>query len=119
MFCPEDGGPYKVKPRFFRTTADWERFADLDGFVLGEGGEVVGRITGQDYRLRTAEGQVFFRGPGFELSLDPELSLESVRGELDPEVRVDLTYLSILTWVRDAVFDSEQANYLNMQRPLR
>ncbi|MHC4767240.1 MAG: glutamate synthase, partial [Planctomycetota bacterium] len=35
VFCPEDGGPYLVKPQFFGSAAEFERFADRDGFFVG------------------------------------------------------------------------------------
>ena len=34
VFCPEDGGPYLEKPRFFGSVASWRRAAPLTGFVL-------------------------------------------------------------------------------------
>ncbi|MHB8873108.1 MAG: hypothetical protein ACYC8T_05420 [Myxococcaceae bacterium] len=44
-FCPEDGGPYLVKPRFFGDLSGLER-AKGDGFVL-QRGERVDRIEGR------------------------------------------------------------------------
>jgi putative selenate reductase len=34
VFCPEDGGPYLEKPRFFGSLDTWRRAAPLAGFVL-------------------------------------------------------------------------------------
>jgi putative selenate reductase len=34
VFCPEDGGPYLEKPRFFGSINVWRRWNKLDGFVL-------------------------------------------------------------------------------------
>ncbi len=34
VFCPEDGGPYLLKPRFFGSLEAWSRWGSLDGFVL-------------------------------------------------------------------------------------
>ena len=34
IFCPEDGGPYVLKPRFFGTQAAWEIFPHHDGFYV-------------------------------------------------------------------------------------
>ena len=31
-FCPEEGGPYLEKPRFFGTLDGWHRWRDRDGF---------------------------------------------------------------------------------------
>ncbi|MGE5127773.1 MAG: 4Fe-4S dicluster domain-containing protein, partial [Betaproteobacteria bacterium] len=53
-FCPEDGGPYLEKPRFFGTLADFRRRQDLDGFCVerSEGPVVMwGRIGRVEHRL--------------------------------------------------------------------
>ncbi len=119
VFCPEDGGPYVIKPRFFSTRADWESFADRNGFVLlsedsGNDEEaILGRIGGQEFYLSGVGLETNFRGPGFDVRLDPAAPHATVAGACEPDVDIDLTYLHILTWVRDAVFASKTANYLN------
>jgi putative selenate reductase len=51
VFCPEDGGPYLEKPRFFGRVESWRRAAPLTGFVLTkEAGAFV-------LRGRMAEGE--------------------------------------------------------------
>ena len=67
-FCPEDGGPYLEKPRFFGTLADYRRHRELDGFCVerGEGRVVMwGRIGSVEHRLeldRAADRAVFTDG---------------------------------------------------------
>ncbi len=67
-FCPEDGGPYLEKPRFFGSLAAWRRIADRDGFHVraGAGGDWMwGRVGGVPYRLevdREADQAVFTDG---------------------------------------------------------
>ncbi|MBI3181474.1 MAG: glutamate synthase [Myxococcales bacterium] len=54
LFCPEEGGPYVVKPRFFSSRARMEEAAQLDGFAVErEGGlaRIVGRHQGQRLSL--------------------------------------------------------------------
>ena len=34
IFCPEDGGPFLLKPRFFGTKESFEKFTNHDGFFL-------------------------------------------------------------------------------------
>jgi putative selenate reductase len=53
-FCPEDGGPYLEKPRFFGSLEAWKRFGDLDGFFVERRGAIDtmwGRIARIEYRL--------------------------------------------------------------------
>jgi len=64
-FCPEDGGPYLEKPRFFGSLAAWRRQAHRDGLFVSkrDGAELVwGRLGGVSYRLevdRDADQAVF------------------------------------------------------------
>ena len=105
VFCPEDGGPYAVKPRFFGSRADWEAFAALDGFFLErtDGGDRIdGRFAGVAYRLETAAGESTYSGAGFELRLDPDDPLATLDGSAVGEV--DLTFARILAWLRAAVY---------------
>ena len=54
VFCPEDGGPYVQKPRFFGSLATYQAYAGKNGFfVTGEGARrtVHGTIAGHAYRL--------------------------------------------------------------------
>lgn len=116
VFCPEDGGPYAVKPRFFGTADDWRHLAHLDGFALetnGDGRRLLGRIGGVETSVTPDAGdRVRFAGPGFEVTLDPADPVGSLEGRADGEV--DLTHLHILLWVQDAVFDGGAVNYLNV-----
>ena len=53
-FCPEDGGPYLEKPRFFGSVEAWRRHAGHDGFFVKrlDGAELMwGRFGGTSYRL--------------------------------------------------------------------
>ena len=67
-FCPEDGGPYLEKPRFFGSLEAFRRHADRDGFCVertGGGDRLWGRLQGVEYRLevdRDADQAVFTDG---------------------------------------------------------
>lgn len=119
VFCPEDGGPYKIKPRFFGRAEDWRLFARQDGFAMEypDPGRkrLLGRIDGRDLSLEAAGSRVRFRGPGFDLTLAPDDPTGTLAGTAEGEV--DLTYLRILMWVQAAVFDDPTVNYLNALSP--
>jgi putative selenate reductase len=108
VFCPEDGGPYVIKPRFFGNLADWEAFADQNGFLL-HGGELLARIGGAEYRFSEAGGRVRFAGAGFDVTFSPEDPAATIEGEAVGEI--DLTYFHILRWIRDAVYASGALTY--------
>ncbi len=111
IFCPEDGGPYVVKPRFFGSLADWRAMKDHDGFFLEvEAGRTHARISGQDVLVEEREGAVNYSGDGFSLAFDAGDILASLSGQASGEV--DLSYYFITCWVRDAVLASSSSNYV-------
>lgn len=118
VFCPEDGGPYAVKPRFFGSVADWRHFATHDGYVMeatAEGRRLLGRIDGKEYSVSREGERVRFAGPGFELSLVPEDPVATLSGTAEGEV--DLSRLDILLWVQAAVYDGPSVNVVNALAP--
>jgi putative selenate reductase len=112
VFCPEDGGPYLIKPRFFGTRADFDARPDRDGFFMDRQGEEAvlhGRFEGSAYRLSRAGARLRFAGPGFELTLDPDDVPASLEGEAAGEV--DLTWMRILMLIRDAAYGQGALHY--------
>jgi len=59
VFCPEDGGPYIEKPRFFGSLESWRRAAPLTGFVLTKEADAVvlrGRMAEGEFALSHVPG---------------------------------------------------------------
>ncbi len=50
IFCPEDGGPYLIKPRIFVNRERWTADAPRDA-ILVEQGAITGRFAGVEYRV--------------------------------------------------------------------
>jgi Pyruvate/2-oxoacid:ferredoxin oxidoreductase delta subunit len=50
IFCPEWGGPYKLKPRFFSSPGSYATAHHQDGFVVTPG-RIVGRIDGVEHSV--------------------------------------------------------------------
>jgi putative selenate reductase len=74
VMCPEDGGPYVVKPRFFGSVAAWAEAADLDGFAIepaGAGVRIHARFEGRPVVVETGASKLRYHGEGFDLRLDP------------------------------------------------
>jgi putative selenate reductase len=132
VFCPEDGGPYVIKPRFFGALSDWREFAHLDGFFIeqraGDASDVVwGRFAGRDYSLERTAGQVRYTGDSFELRFDAADPLGTMSGTIDgsgdgnsdgngdgdSDAEVDLSYFHLMTWIRDAVLADDAVNYIS------
>jgi putative selenate reductase len=101
VFCPEDGGPYIVKPRFFGSLELWERFTGHDGFFMEHDGHtqrVHARFEGREFVLESSDGLLSFRGDGFDVRFDPEDPAGTAEGEASAEV--DLTYALIIDELR-------------------
>ena len=113
VFCPEDGGPYVVKPRFFGSREAWAR-DKRDGFHLerADGAETVsGRFSGREVVVSTRDGEVSYSGDGFRVHFKESDPVGSVEGEADGEV--DLTYFRIMDLLRRALFAEDAVNYVN------
>lgn len=114
VFCPEDGGPYIVKPRFFGSEKGWRQSQQLDGFFMKRGADrdlVLGRFDRREHRLEVAGGRVAYSGRGFSLLFhedDPEGTMDGKCAE-----EVDLTLYYIMDLIRRTVYDSSQVNYIN------
>ena len=113
VFCPEDGGPYKVKPHFFGSMADFRGMAETDGFFIEAGGRTIhGRFGGRVVSLTLDGEEAEYRGEGFAVRFAPADPAGTVRGEASGEV--DLGYYVILRWLRDAIFAEGQVNYVRL-----
>ncbi len=112
IFCPEDGGPYIIKGRFFGTLSDWTEMTKLDGFYLegGAAGRTHGRFSGKEFTFTASEGKVQYTGEGFDVSFDPKDPKASFSGE--SSATVDLSYYYLMSWIREAVLDEASQNYL-------
>src|SRR5271157_3514945 len=54
VFCPEDGGPYIEKPRFFSSLETYQKYAGRNGFYIALEGDqttLYGTIDGASYQL--------------------------------------------------------------------
>jgi len=113
IFCPEDGGPYVMKPRFFGREESWRQARHLDGFFLERRGSLdrmTGRLSGREYEMRIEADRVTFVGPGFRVSFDESAREETFDGDAKGEV--DLTFLNIMDYLRRAVIESPDLNYV-------
>jgi putative selenate reductase len=119
VFCPEDGGPYLLKPLVFGSAAAWERARPRDGFFVAreDGHEVVlGRFRTREFRLDVLEHEVRYRGEGFDVSFDEDDPEGTIRGEAARGVEVELTYYQIMHALARALYATDAVNYVNCLR---
>jgi len=114
VFCPEDGGPYVLKPRFFGSAAEFARHQNRDGFFVERspaGFRVLARFEGRDFETRVEAGVAEYRGAGFSVSCAADDASSSLTGEATGEV--DLTYLALMTLLGKSVLEQSGVNYVN------
>ncbi len=122
-FCPEDGGPYLEKPRFFGSLEAWRQQAGRDGFHVrtSEGADTMwGRLGGVVYRLevsREADQAVFTDGRvTLELRHRDRRPVGATVALGAPEGHVlDVGAYLKMAVLLDGVLDPRRANPVNAQ----
>lgn len=115
VFCPEDGGPYVLKPRFFGSLAQFEEHTSRDGFYVarsGEGMVVAGRFNGRAVHASFAAGRARYWGEGFEVECDEGDASQGLSGAARGEV--DLTYVRLMALLGRSVLDKSGVNYVSV-----
>lgn len=81
-FCPEHGGPYIEKPRFFQKKETYQQFTDHDGFYFSSSKGLTGRLKGVEYSLslEADEKAYLWMSPQGEFKMDLENQLISAKG---------------------------------------
>jgi putative selenate reductase len=120
-FCPEDGGPYLEKPRFFGSLEGWQRLKERDGFFARRGHDVDaiwGRLGGREYHLevdRARDRSLFTDGSvKLELRHSERRPLQATvrAGAAEGHVLDFAAYLNMAIAV-DGVLDLRRANPVN------
>jgi putative selenate reductase len=114
VFCPEDGGPYLIKPRFYGTAEAWASDRARDGFFVARtaaGATVLGRFDGREYRIDAIGSEIRYSGDGFAVAFDERDPVGSVRGEAS--VEVDLTYFHVMHVLQVGVLSEDDVNWVN------
>ena len=115
IFCPENGGPYALKPRFFGSRESFQEFSDHEGFFierLSGGDTVLARFQESEYESTLQNGQVYFRGPGFNIQFDADNPEQTISGEA--EASVNLTRYEIMEKIRWGILESGHVNYVSV-----
>lgn len=113
VFCPEDGGPYRVKPRFFGRKEFFEA-SSADGVYIERTADcelVLGRFEGIVRRLEARQGTMLFEGPAFRVTFAENDIERTLAGDATNEV--DLTWFGILNVLRRAVLSPNDVNWVS------
>ncbi|HEX9653624.1 MAG TPA: hypothetical protein VGA99_07930, partial [bacterium] len=106
-YCPEHGGPFIEKPRFFFSETSYRKFAKYDGFYFPMPDSMIGRIRQREYMLLYDErkNQYLWRSDDAEFLLDSEnrfVAGIALRG-LPGEVEFDMTPFYIMRTLFDGI----------------
>ena len=112
IFCPEDGGPFLLKPRFFGTKESFQKFTNHDGFFLEHNTETVfGRFDGKEYRVSVTGDFVNYSGPDFDIQFSKNDPENTIAGEAKSSVSF-LNY-EIMQMMRTAISDTGSGSYVS------
>ena len=121
VFCPEDGGPYIEKPRFFGSLDAWKKWNSLSGFVLlREGNDIVlyGRFKDQEFSLRQVREKNVseFAGNHFSLLIESDshriVSSKSTNG--DAPVTVNMAYYFTMATLLKGMMSPDRIHFINV-----
>ncbi|MBI2899650.1 MAG: glutamate synthase [Planctomycetes bacterium] len=120
-FCPEIGGPYIEKPRFFGGRESWERWKRHDGFLVEKGAaawEMAGRIRGREYSLAVplAGGPARFRDEFVSCLIDG-LEGRPLASEVSPRAPdghvLDLGWYCAMRTILEGVTGARGVHFVN------
>lgn len=117
-FCPEHGGPYRMKPAFHGSEESWLAAAPRDGYFVkrcGAGWSIHGRVGGRCYALvRTdGDGTSEFRDGDVSLVVsDSHCEIIECRllAPLQAQHRVDMQRCLTMRYLLDGILDSRRVN---------
>jgi len=124
VFCPEDGGPYIEKPRFFGSLETYRKYAGRNGFYIAFEGDqttICGTIAGAPYRLslNPLADRAWFSNGDAEVEIQPSRD-EVVSWKLKPEISESSYQLDMLRYLQlkllvESIRDPRHVNFANVE----
>lgn len=118
VFCPEDGGPYIEKPRFFGSIESYKKWNSLSGFVLqSDKNNVIlyGRFKDQEYELHRERqsSNAVFKNNSAEVMIQSEThDVLNATGAVSSVV--DMRYYFVMNAVLNGIMNTEKTNFVNV-----
>ena len=123
VFCPEDGGPYIEKPRFFGSLETYRKYAGRNGFYIdfeGDQTTIYGTIAGASYQLSLNPliDRAWFSDGNAEVEIQPSRD-ELVGWKLKPEIaatryKLDMRPYLQLKLLVESIRDPRHVNFANV-----
>jgi putative selenate reductase len=106
VFCPEDGGPYVVKARFFGSRASFDANTALDGIFVervDDGVRAHARVAGRGYRLDLRDGGATVADDRLRVHHDAGGAIIAVEATVGPHRLSGAIYWTLRTLVGGAL----------------
>ncbi len=118
VFCPEDGGPYIEKPRFFGSLEQWKEWKQLSGFVLlKESGDtcLYGRFNDKEYKLVLDDEKTIanFSGDTFNVRIDWTTS-DVIEANGNDSVIVNMEYYHAMRTLMKGMLNPSRVHFVNV-----
>ena len=123
VFCPEDGGPYIEKPRFFGSLETYRKYAGRNGFYIdfeGDQTTIYGTIAGASYQLSLNPliDRAWFSNGDAEVEIQPSTD-ELLGWKLKPEIaatryKLDMRPYLQLKLLVESMRDPRRVNFANV-----
>ncbi len=123
VFCPEDGGPYIEKPRFFGSLETYRKYAGRNGFYIdfeGDQTTIYGTIAGATYllSLNPLIDRAWFSNGNAEVEIQPSRDV-LVSWKLKPEIaesrhKLDMRPYLQLKLLVESIRDPRHVNFANV-----
>jgi putative selenate reductase len=123
VFCPEDGGPYIEKPRFFGSLETYRKYAGRNGFYIAFEGDqttIYGTIAGAAYELSLNPliDRAWFSDGNAVVEIQPSRDVV-MSWKLKPEISATCYKLDMLPYLQlkllvEAIRDPRRVNFANV-----
>ncbi len=118
VFCPEDGGPYIEKPRFFGSLDSYKKWNLLNGFVLQSNGNNVilyGRFNGIEYELHIDKqaGRTEFRNNFAQVTIHSETN-KILDAASTVHSIIDMRYYYVMNSLLHGIMKTDRVHFVNV-----
>ncbi len=118
IFCPEDGGPYIEKPRFFGSLDAWKNWKLLSGFYYQNDGDTVtlfGRFHDKEFEIDfEKENHIHFRFETIVVTLEPSTDrVVDVLTDNTGSHFIDMRYYYSMKTLLEGMRKSNRVNFVN------
>lgn len=107
IYCPEYGGPFIEKPRFFFTQSTYEKYNNYDGFYFPNPFTLKGRIESKEYNLsfNSEKKEYFWQSSEVELILDTDNILQKGKPlvSLEDQARINMSAYYVMKTLLDGI----------------